>query len=143
MKKLLWTVAALVMTTAMFQLAGASQVEDEIAARITKVGDVCVEGQDCAQGTASATTVASNGGGNGAKATFEKTCSTCHATGVAGAPKFGDHDAWAPRIDQGMDALYHSAIAGKPPGMPAKGMCFTCSDDDLKAVVDYMVNAAK
>jgi cytochrome c5 len=27
--------------------------------------------------------------------------------------------------------------------MPAKGMCFTCTDDDLKALVQYMVDNSK
>ena len=34
----------------------------------------------------------------------------CHATGAAGAPKFGDKAAWAPRIKQGIDTLYHVAV---------------------------------
>lgn len=121
------------------QLAGAG--EAEIAERIKKVGTVCVEGQDC--GVAATITVADAGGSGGAKANYDKTCATCHAIGVANAPKFGDTEAWAPRIAKGMDALYASSIEGIPPGMPAKGMCFTCSEDDLKAIVDYMVEAAQ
>ena len=42
-----------------------------------------------------------------------------------------------------MEVLYQSSINGLPPGMPAKGMCFTCSDDELKAIVDYMVEAVQ
>jgi cytochrome c5 len=42
-----------------------------------------------------------------------------------------------------MDVLYASGINGLAPGMPAKGMCFDCSDDDIKAVVDLMVASAK
>jgi cytochrome c5 len=37
-----------------------------------------------------------------------------------------------------MDVLYASGINGLAPGMPAMGMCFDCSDDDIRAVVDYM-----
>jgi len=55
----------------------------------------------------------------------------------------GDVAAWEPRIAKGIDVLYSSAVQGLPPGMPAKGMCFTCSDDDLKAIVDYMVESSK
>jgi len=38
-----------------------------------------------------------------------------------------------------METLYDSGINGLAPGMPARGMCFSCSDDELNAVVDYMV----
>ena len=51
-------------------------------------------------------------GGNG-EATYKQVCVACHAAGVAGAPKFGDKAAWAPRLAQGVPALYTSAIKGK------------------------------
>ena len=66
----------------------------------------------------------------------------CHAAGVAGAPKFGDKAAWAPRLKTGIDALYASALKGKG-AMPAKGGNATLADADVKAAVDYMVAAAK
>ena len=66
----------------------------------------------------------------------------CHGTGVLGAPKFGDKAAWAPRIKQGMDTLYSSALKGKG-AMPPKGGNTALSDADVKAGVDYMVSAAK
>ena len=70
-----------------------------------------------------------------------QTCATCHALGIAGAPKVGDKAGWAPRIAQGIDALTASAIKGKG-AMPPKGGS-SASDDDIKAVVTYMVNASK
>ena len=39
------------------------------------------------------------------KSIFNKTCSLCHAAGVAGAPKPGDTADWGPRIAQGNDLL--------------------------------------
>jgi cytochrome c5 len=113
----------------------------DIAERIKRVGDVCIEGADCAS-TSALTMVAASGGAS-VEANFNKSCATCHNVGVAGAPKFADATAWAPRIAKGMDTLYASTINGLPPAMPQKGMCFSCSDDDLKALVDYMVAAAK
>jgi len=77
------------------------------------------------------------------KALFESTCQVCHAAGIAGAPKFGDKAAWAPRIAKGLPELYKSAINGKPPGMPPRGTAASATDDQLKAAVQYMVNAAK
>ena len=76
------------------------------------------------------------------KKIYDTTCMVCHAAGVAGAPKFGDKAAWAPRLKTGMDALYAVALKGKG-AMPAKGGNAALPDADVKAAVDYMVAAAK
>jgi cytochrome c5 len=79
------------------------------------------------------------------KALYNSTCVACHGAGIAGAPKFGDKAAWAPRIKQGSAVLYEHAIKGfqgKAGMMPPKGGS-TASDDEVKAAVDYMANAAK
>ena len=75
------------------------------------------------------------------KKLYDSNCMACHVAGVAGAPKFGDKAAWAPRIATGMDALYASVIKGKN-AMPARGGS-GAPDDDIKAAVQYMVAAAK
>jgi cytochrome c5 len=80
-------------------------------------------------------------GGKG-KATYDAICSACHGTGAAGAPKFGDKTAWAPRIKTGLEALHASALKGKG-AMPPKGGNPALSDADVKAAADYMVSAAK
>ena len=112
--------------------------EKEIAERIRKVGDVCIEGEDCGQ-AATPMTIAATGGS--VEDNYNKSCATCHNAGIAGAPKMGDAADWESRIGKGMDTLYNSAINGMPPAMPQKGMCFSCSDEDLKALVDYMVES--
>ncbi len=76
------------------------------------------------------------------KGVFDTTCTACHSTGAAGAPKFGDKAAWAPRIAQGKNTLYASALKGKG-AMPPKGGNTALSDDAVKAAVDYMTAAAK
>ena len=76
------------------------------------------------------------------KRTYETVCFACHGAGVAGAPKFGDRAAWAPRVAQGKDALHASALRGKG-AMPPKGGNTALSDADVVAAVDYMVAAAK
>ena len=76
------------------------------------------------------------------KATFDGTCTVCHSTGVAGAPKFGDKAAWAPRLAQGKATLYDHALHGKG-AMPPKGGNASLSDEAVKAAVDYMAAAAK
>ncbi len=72
---------------------------------------------------------------------FTQVCSACHATGVNGAPKIGDHAAWAPRIAQGKDTLYKDAIAGKG-NMPPKGGT-NWPDATIKMTVDYMISLNK
>jgi cytochrome c5 len=74
--------------------------------------------------------------------TYKAACAACHATGAAGSPKFGDKAAWAPRIAQGNDALYNSALKGKG-AMPPKGGRMDMADDVIKAAVDYMVSQSK
>jgi cytochrome c5 len=79
------------------------------------------------------------------KKLYDATCQACHGAGIAGAPKFGDKAAWAPRIKQGSATLYEHALKGfqgKTGMMPAKGGS-SASDDEVKAAVDYMAAAAK
>jgi cytochrome c5 len=73
---------------------------------------------------------------------YKQACAACHVAGVAGAPKFGDKVAWAPRIATGMDALVAAVVAGKGI-MPAKGGAAGASEADLRAATQYMVDAAK
>jgi cytochrome c5 len=75
------------------------------------------------------------------KALYTQVCQACHAAGVLGAPKFGNKADWAPRLKDPMDTIYNYALHGKG-NMPPKGGS-SASDDDVKAAVDYMVNAAK
>lgn len=75
------------------------------------------------------------------KKVYEQTCAACHAAGVAGAPKFGDKAAWAPRLAQGADALHASVLKGKGI-MPPKGG-YAGPDSDVVAASDYMIQAAK
>ncbi|HEX2531523.1 MAG TPA: c-type cytochrome [Burkholderiaceae bacterium] len=79
------------------------------------------------------------------KKLYEASCQACHGSGIAGAPKFGDKAAWAPRIKQGNATLYSNAIngfQGKTGVMPPRGGA-AASDEEVKAAVDYMVAASK
>lgn len=68
---------------------------------------------------------------------YKKTCAVCHGSGAAGAPKTGSAELWAPRLEKGMETLVDHAKNGFN-AMPPKGMCFDCSDDDFKALIEYM-----
>lgn len=71
---------------------------------------------------------------------YKTTCTACHATGVAGAPKFGNKIAWGPRIETGLPSLLRSAIHGKN-AMPAKGGNPDLSDMEVARAVVHMANA--
>ena len=81
---------------------------------------------------------AASGGG---EALYKQVCVGCHAAGVAGAPKFGDKAAWAPRIALGVPQLVQSVLHGKG-AMPPKGGS-AASEAEIRATVEYMVSAAK
>ena len=70
-------------------------------------------------------------------------CAACHNAGVLNAPKLGDKAAWASRISKGVDVLYANALNGTANGMPPKGGRVDYSDDDIKKVVDYMLESVK
>ena len=71
---------------------------------------------------------------------YQAQCSACHASGAAGAPKFGDEAAWAPRVKTGYDALLTSALKGKG-NMGAQGGG-DMSDLEIGRAVVFMANKA-
>lgn len=124
--------------TASAALLGAFSLhaEDKAAANTAPAGQVCKQGEACAAAPAAA----AGGAAKSGEQVFNTACTSCHSTGAAGAPKVGDAAAWSARVgERTKDGLYKSAIAGFK-GMPAKGLCFACSDDELKGAVDYMLS---
>ena len=73
------------------------------------------------------------------KAIYERYCFSCHAAGTAGAPKLGDAPAWELRLANGREHLLRTTIEGIAPGMPARGLCFDCSDEELDSAIDYIL----
>jgi len=108
--------------------------DDEIRDRLTPFGSLCRAGDDC--GTAAA--VVASGPKSGEEV-YNQFCFACHATGASDAPLFADSEAWAPRIAKGMETLMGSTLNGIGM-MPPKGTCMGCSDEELQAAVDYMVD---
>ncbi|WHI51081.1 cytochrome c5 family protein [Microbulbifer sp. MLAF003] len=139
MKSILGIVAVLAVSAA--AAVAQQSVNEEIAERIAPAGETCMKGEECAAAVAAAPEGASGGERSG-ESVYNASCTTCHAMGIAGAPKFGDAAAWAPRIAKGMDTLYTNAIKGIN-AMPPKGLCMDCSDGEIKAAVDYMVDNSK
>ncbi len=76
------------------------------------------------------------------KAIYEKSCAACHATGAAGAPKFGDKVAWKGHIKEGLDHLVEAAIRGTG-AMPPRGGNPQLSDAELRAAVAYIMENSR
>ena len=75
-----------------------------------------------------------------AETIYNQSCIACHASGAAGAPKTGDVAAWAPRLAQGEATLLKHTKEGLN-AMPPKGMCMDCTDDEFKALIQFMSSA--
>ena len=138
-KQLLWTVffsfvapifiiIALVayVTSGNKPAAGTVNAERAIAERIQKIG--MVEIRD-------ANRVLKSG-----EEVYKAQCTTCHAAGVAGAPKLGDAAAWGARIATGLEALTNSALKGKGAMGAQAGGDF--DDLEITRAIVFMANAA-
>lgn len=75
------------------------------------------------------------------KKLYDGNCFACHAAGVAGAPKFGDAEAWKPYTDTGLETMLEVAIKGTG-AMPPRGGS-TASDEELEAAILYMISETK
>jgi cytochrome c5 len=121
-----------------------------VEARTTPFAHEAVAGQDnsalqikapAGAGPAVALAVPKSG-----KELFESVCTSCHGTGLAGAPKAGDKSAWSSRIAEGKSTLYQHALSGytgKAGVMPPKGGRTDLPDDLIKQGVDYLVSLAQ
>jgi len=106
--------------------AGANNSPEAVAARLQKVGSV--EVRDANRELKSGDDV------------YKAQCTACHSVGAAGAPKFADAAAWAPRIKTGYESLLNSALKGKGAMGAQGGGDF--DDVEIGRAVVYMANAA-
>lgn len=112
-----------------------------IEERIKPAGDSCLQGDSSCGGAMQA---AAGGGDRSGEDVYNTACMACHTTGAAGAPMLGDAAEWTARLVKGMDVLYDSGVNGLAgTGMIAKGGCMSCSDDEVRAAVDYMIEGSK
>lgn len=135
-------VAALAATTLHAEPVPAG-TDDEVRARLAPFGNLCRAGDDCGS-TASAVAGAPGAAGaakNGEEI-YNQFCFVCHATGVSDAPLFADSEAWAPRVAKGMESMLASSLNGLGM-MPAMGTCMSCSDEEMQAAIDFMLEAAE
>lgn len=117
--------------------------DEAVAARIKPVAQLNTGAPIVPEAAAPvAAPVVAAGGARSGQDVYQSACFACHGTGAAGAPKLGDAAAWGPRASKGIDALMNSAINGLN-AMPPRGTCGNCSDSELKAAVEYMVENSK
>jgi cytochrome c5 len=105
---------------------GAADAEKSLAKRIQKIG--AVEVRDANRPLKAGQEV------------YTAQCAACHAVGAAGAPKFADAGAWAPRIKQGLETLVTSSLKGKGAMGAQAGGDF--NDTEIARAVVYMTNNA-
>ncbi|WP_260261365.1 c-type cytochrome [Vibrio intestinalis] len=123
-------IAAATFSSATFALNVSPEEHDAIAERIKPVGDVYLAGAE--------PVVVERSGPRDGATVYGTFCTACHSTGVSGAPVTGDANDWAPRIAKGKDVLADHAINGFN-AMPAKGSCMDCSDEEIIAAIDHMI----
>ncbi|MFY8273883.1 c-type cytochrome [Pseudoalteromonas sp. SSDWG2] len=128
MKKL--SAALLLLSTAVSaQPFDNSMTEEAIKARLQPVGEVYLAGQAAAADAAPA-------GPRSGEQVYQASCFACHGSGALGAPKTAAD--WEPRIAQGFDTMLDHAINGFN-AMPPRGTCMDCSDDEIKAAIEFMI----
>ncbi len=140
MKRVYLKVLGFVILAATVAVQASEKTDKDIAERLKPAGEVCVEGDPCASEVVAAADTSS--GPRSGEDVYNASCTACHGTGVAGAPKFGDVAAWEPHIAKGIDALHTNAVSGIN-AMPPKGTCADCSDEEVHAAVDYLVEAVQ
>jgi cytochrome c5 len=71
---------------------------------------------------------------------YWQSCASCHNSGRAGAPVAFDETTWQDRLDN--KSLWLSRVKEGYRGMPARGMCSDCTDDELIALINYISSPA-
>jgi cytochrome c5 len=80
------------------------------------------------------------------KSIYDSSCTSCHQSGLMGAPIVGNKGVWAPRISKGMNVLVSESIKGYQSAkgrMPAKGGNPDLSDAQVGNAVAYMISVSK
>lgn len=121
-------------------------VKGNIEDRIKPIGTLAIAGVAPANASAGNDTnvdnILASADSNKSAEELYTACAACHNAGVLNAPKLGDKAGWGARLDKGVEALYAGAINGIG-SMPAKGGRADYSDDDIKKVVDYMLESVQ
>jgi len=110
-------------------------VDNAVLERIKPVGDVRIDTNNMVASVESNESSERSG-----EAIYNSKCSGCHTSGVMEAPKYASLEDWSTRIDLGLEKLTSSAIAGKG-GMPPRGACMDCTDNEINLTVQYILDS--
>lgn len=125
-------IAVIVASCCFIAVSIAQEDNSALLERIKPVGKVAIAG-------AAPVGPAVAAGPRTGKDIYASACTVCHAIGVLGAPKTQVAAEWQPRLDdKGYDQVWKNAVNGIG-AMPAMGTCGDCTEDDIKAAIDYMI----
>ena len=110
-------------------------VDNAVLERIKPVGDVRIDTSNMVASAESNESSKRSG-----EEIYNSKCAGCHTSGVMGAPKYASLEDWSTRIDLGLEKLTLSAIAGKG-GMPPRGTCMDCTDNEIEVTVQYILDS--
>ena len=104
-------------------------------------GETSAEAPAAEAPTASPLALTASGGPRSGQQIYDTFCFACHATGVTEAPLFGSLEQWQRRIDKGMDTLVATSLTGLNL-MPPMGICMSCTEDEMRDAIQYIVDNA-
>ena len=113
---------------------------DAIIDRIQPHGNICVEGDETCGLGGPAPTASAGAAARSGQDIYNRFCAACHATGILEAPKYGAGVMADRAAEKGLDGLLATSISGIG-AMPPKGTCNDCSDEELEATIQYMIDA--
>ena len=113
---------------------------DAIIDRIQPHGNICVVGDETCGLGAPAPSASAGASARTGEEVYNRFCAACHASGILESPKFGSGQLSARAAEKGLDGLLATSISGIG-AMPPKGTCNDCSDEELEASIQYMIDA--
>ena len=135
-----------------FPLAGAAEslhavgmIDASVVAAMAQPGtdgEASAEQPAGAAPTASPVALTATGGPRPGQQIYDTFCFACHVTGVTEAPLFGSLEQWQPRIDKGLDTLVATSLTGFKL-MPPMGTCMSCTEDEMRDAIQYMIDSAQ
>lgn len=100
----------------------------------------------CAVTTAIATTTVKGAPERSGEAVYEAHCANCHSGGFGGfftgAPKVGKKKDWKSLMPKGVDTLTANTLSGIGEMAP-RAECAACTDEEIRAAVEYMVEKSQ
>ncbi len=114
---------------------------DAIIERIQPHGNVCLEGDDtCGTGAPAAAPATASASARSGEEIYNRFCAACHTAGILDSPLFGSGQMTERADEKGLDGILATSISGIG-AMPPRGTCNDCSDEELEATIQFMIDA--